>query len=215
MMHWNTGTPRLRTLLEKIMVERAFDEFRLVGGTSLSLQLGHRKSVDIDLFTDAEYGSIDFGAINKFFGVKKSAEEVKELDERIGLGSSYYSGSPNDELVKVDIYYTDSFIRAATVLEGIRMASLEDIIAMKLEIMGRSGRKKDFWDIHETHQKFSIPEMLAFYIERYPYSYNIEDIKAGLTNFTIADDDFDPVCLQGKYWELIKLDFVEWLEREI
>ncbi|MET0636938.1 MAG: nucleotidyl transferase AbiEii/AbiGii toxin family protein [Chitinophagaceae bacterium] len=44
-----------------------FQPFRLVGGTSLSLQLGHRESVDIDFFTNADYGSIDFKAIGDFF----------------------------------------------------------------------------------------------------------------------------------------------------
>lgn len=43
-----------------------FDNFRLVGGTSLSLQLGHRLSVNIDLFSDAPYGSIDLEAIDRF-----------------------------------------------------------------------------------------------------------------------------------------------------
>lgn len=47
---------------------RRKQDFRLVGGTALSLQLGHRMSVDIDLFTDAPYRSVDFTAIEKRFG---------------------------------------------------------------------------------------------------------------------------------------------------
>lgn len=37
-----------------------FGCFRLVGGTNLALRFNHRISTDIDLFTDAEYGSLDF-----------------------------------------------------------------------------------------------------------------------------------------------------------
>ena len=48
-------------LLKRLMDEPAFNGLRLVGGTALSLQLGHRVSVDIDLFSDCDYGSIDFG----------------------------------------------------------------------------------------------------------------------------------------------------------
>jgi Nucleotidyl transferase AbiEii toxin, Type IV TA system len=66
-MHWNTVTPLLQELLKDIMNSDIFHPFRLVGGTSLSLQIGHRQSVDIDIFTDAEYGSIDFGPIDRFF----------------------------------------------------------------------------------------------------------------------------------------------------
>lgn len=48
------------------MVADVFSDFRLVGGTALSLLRGHRMSIDIDLFTDAEYGTINFEAIDLF-----------------------------------------------------------------------------------------------------------------------------------------------------
>lgn len=66
MLYYNTVNNILNSTLHKIMNEEVFSEFRLVGGTSLSLQLGHRISVDIDLFTDAEYGSIDFKKIENY-----------------------------------------------------------------------------------------------------------------------------------------------------
>jgi len=59
-LFWNTVTPLLKTALTKMMDSGFFQQFRLVCGTSLSLQLGHRTSVDIDLFTDASYGLINF-----------------------------------------------------------------------------------------------------------------------------------------------------------
>ena len=66
-LQWNTVAPILKNVLNDIIAEQIFNPFRLVGGTSLSLQLGHRMSIDIDLFTDADYGSIDFKAIRAFF----------------------------------------------------------------------------------------------------------------------------------------------------
>jgi len=65
-LYWNTFTNNLEAILNKLMDSPVLEQFRLVGGTSLSLQLGHRMSVDIDLFTDALYGSIDFTAIYDF-----------------------------------------------------------------------------------------------------------------------------------------------------
>ena len=59
-LQYNTVKPILRTTLERLMLIEEFAPFRLVGGTSLSLRYGHRMSDDIDLFTDAIYGSIDF-----------------------------------------------------------------------------------------------------------------------------------------------------------
>ncbi len=187
----------------------AFKTFRLVGGTSLSLQIGHRISVDIDLFTDAAYDSIDFNAADKY--LRSNFEYVDTSDYRpVGIGTAYYIGNSKDECIKLDIYYTDSFIRPAIEIAEIRMATIEEIIAMKVDVISRSGRKKDFWDIHELSDDFSIDEMIALHKERYPYSHNEQEIRASFINFVNADDDFEPICLSGKYWELIKLDIVNW-----
>ena len=62
-LYYNTVTPLLREILDKLMRAPELSLFRLVGGTSLSLRLGHRKSVDIDLFTEQDYGTIDWRAI--------------------------------------------------------------------------------------------------------------------------------------------------------
>ena len=69
MLYWNTVEDMLQSGLEAIMEEPLFDPFRLVGGTALSLHLGHRMSVDIDLFTDELYGSINFGELEKWLKV--------------------------------------------------------------------------------------------------------------------------------------------------
>jgi nucleotidyltransferase AbiEii toxin of type IV toxin-antitoxin system len=53
-LHYNTVTPLLHKVLKQLMKAKEFEDFRLVGGTSLSLQRGHRLSVDIDLFTDSD-----------------------------------------------------------------------------------------------------------------------------------------------------------------
>src|SRR5882672_628772 len=147
-MYWNTVVPPLREILESMMGDPSFQSFRLVGGTSLSLQLGHRQSADIDVFTDADYDSIDFDAIHNYFSSKYSYVDTNTV-AAIGMGTSYFVGHNEDQLVKVDVYYTDPFIRPLIEEERIRMSSLEDIVAMKLDIVARGGRKKDFWDLHE------------------------------------------------------------------
>lgn len=65
-LHYETVTPLLRKVLDEIMQNPIFNPFYLVGGTSLSLRLGHRKSVDIDLLTNASYGSLNFSNFEKF-----------------------------------------------------------------------------------------------------------------------------------------------------
>ena len=207
-LQYQTVKPILRSTLERLMEIDEFKPFRLVGGTSLSLRYGHRMSDDIDLFTDAEYGSLDFHLLQD---ILRSEFPYCQGDcgEIVGFGTSYLVGNSTNDNVKDDLFYTDPFIRPMEQIESIRMASLDDIVAMKMDVMSRGGRKKDFWDLHILRNKYTIEQMLSLYKERYPYGATDEECIAGLTNFSVADSDPDPTCLLGKIWQLIKLDFVE------
>lgn len=207
MLYWKTVNDLLRENLLLLMEADEFTEFRLVGGTSLSLQLGHRMSIDIDLFTDAEYGSVDFDAIDAFLA--SSFAYATGIGGLLGMGKSYFIGTDRDNAVKLDLYYTDSFIRPVLLEDHIRLASVEDIIAMKIDVVQRESRKKDYWDLHELLPKFSIDAMLALHEERYPYAHDRQLILQRLQASDEADDDFDPECLRGKYWQFIKEDIRE------
>jgi predicted nucleotidyltransferase component of viral defense system len=207
-LHKETVSDALWWTLKQLMEIEVLLPFRLVGGTSLSLQLGHRISVDIDLFTDVEYGSIDFDQIDSKLQDKFSFVEM-QYEGNNSFGKSYFIGQNEDDIVKVDLFYTDKFIRPVLVYDSIRMASIEEITAMKMEVIGQNGRKKDFWDIHELMDVMSIKQMIELHSERYPYTFTPEYLKNKLIDFQYADADFDPICLKGKYWELIKQDIEE------
>ena len=197
---WNT--------LQELMLIDDFKSFRLVGGTSLSLQLGHRESVDIDMFTDSEYGSIDFAQLETILRAKFAYIDAFQGD-LVGMGKSFFIGHNSSELVKLDLFYTDTYAFPLIEVDGVRLASVEDIVAMKLDVIGRGGRKKDFWDLHQLLEKYSIDEMIEFYTKRYPYNHSREELIASLSNFDIAENDFTPICYKDKIWEIIKLDFEE------
>ncbi|CAN5375648.1 hypothetical protein BH09BAC1_BH09BAC1_21200 [soil metagenome] len=127
------------------------------------------------------------------------------------MGKSYFVGEAIDKAVKLDVYYTEPFTNTALEVDGIRMATLSEIIAMKLDVVMRTGRKKDFWDIHELIHQYSFQDMLALHLERYPYTHNPSLIKTMFTEFDRAEEDFDPKCLKGKYWEVIKMDLVSFV----
>jgi len=211
MMHWHTVEGLLKDSLILLMKAPEFSRFRLVGGTSLSLQIGHRMSADIDLFTDASYDSINFDIIDQFL-VSHFNYVSASFGIHPGMGKSYIIGVDKNNSVKIDIYYTDNFIQPALVINNIRMATIEEIIAMKVDVISRIGRKKDFWDLHELLDSYTIPQMIELHKKRYPYSHNEEIIRKNFIDFVSADDDFNPICLKGKYWELIKLDIVNALE---
>ena len=83
------------------------------------------------------------------------------------------------------------------------MATTKEIALMKLDTISRGGRKKDFWDMSEIFEHIKFSELLSSYQVKYPYN-NIEDVKKGMISFESADNMPDPICLKGKYWELIK-----------
>ena len=208
-LYWNTVKPLLKDILEDLMSEQLFESLILVGGTSLSLQLGHRMSVDIDLFTGVEYGSIDFKSIREFLEHKYPYCSSRNL-ENVAFGTYFEVGNSKDDFVKIDLYYTDDFIEPPIIMESIRMATTNEIIAMKLDVILRGGRKKDFWDLHYFIDKINLDEMISLFQKRYPYNDDYTKIREQFTNFEIANTDFEPICLLDKNWEIIKLDFTEF-----
>ena len=208
MLYYKTVNNLLKEVLLQLMAAKAFENFRLVGGTSLSLQIGHRESIDIDLFSDVDYGEIDFDAIEKH--LEANYKYVDHLSNIIpGIGKSYLIGEDKDNALKLDIFYTDKFIQPIYSEDTIRMATIEEIIAMKLDVVQRGGRKKDFWDLHELFEKYSLNQMLDLHEQRYPYIHDSDLIIQNFTDFSLADDEFNPVCFKGKYWEFIKEDIEE------
>jgi hypothetical protein len=211
-LHYKAINPILLSVLKTIMAAKEFDDFRLVGGTALSLHRGHRESIDLDMFSDAPYDSIDFGAIDAFLDQTYSYVDTNEY-KTAGIGKSYYVGSSKDSCIKLDIFYTDRFIQEIAIIDDIRLATIEEILAMKIDVISRGGRKKDFWDIHELMDDYPIDTMIALHKERYPYNHDPKKIISSFTDFERADEDFDPICLKGKIWELIKLDLTDMADQ--
>ncbi len=170
-------------------------------------------SVDIDLFTDVSYGSVDFDAIDKFLLANFNYTDAK-YDVLPGMGKSYFIGNTVNDIVKLDVYYTnDLFIQPFQEIDGVRMATAEEIIAMKVDVVARGGRKKDFWDLHELLSKYSITQMLDLHKQRHEWTHFGNEIIKNFTDFKRADEDFDPICLKNKHWEFIKDDIIEAVKK--
>ncbi len=194
------------------MSANEFAEFRLAGGTALSLQKGHRESVDIELVTDSKFKLIDFDGIDKF--LKKNYPFVSPGDcKEVEMTKSYFVGEGNNDSIKLDIFCIDKFIRQLIEIDKMRLANVEEISAMKLESIARGGSKIDFWDIHELMQLHPLNKMIAFHEERYPNSLTRRKITEQLTEFSSADEEVDPVCLKNKYWEVIKLEMIDFAKK--
>jgi len=206
MLYWNTVNDLLKESLLKLMMADELKEFRLVGGTALSLHFGHRMSVDINLFTDSPYRSIDFEIIETFL-ITNFDYVTGDFGGNPGIGKSYLIGTDAKNVVKLDIDYAmDPFFQESIETEGVRMATIEEIIAMKIDVVQRGGRKKDFWDLHESLKSYSIAQMIELHQMRFEWTHDEDLIYRNLRDFDQADNDFDPLCLKNKEWEFIKED---------
>lgn len=211
-LHYETVSPMLKDILCELMENKLFSPFRLVGGTNLSLRYGHRKSIDIDLFTDAEYGSLDFVIFENWLKFRFPYYDCPNKTSIVGFGRSYYIGASANDCIKLDLMYTDPFLETIEMVDGIRLADIRDIIAMKMNVVLRGGRKKDFWDLHLLLDKYTLPEMFAIHAARHKWEHDDTELLNQWTNFNMADKDFDPICLLGKNWDDIKLDIIDAAE---
>jgi hypothetical protein len=139
--------------------------FSLVGGTALSLQIGHRKSDDLDFFTDR---SFDLQEVKN--AIFRYNREVVFLNEtRQGFSFSLPLPGEKEDSRKLDIYnWAVKFIRPVKKEGEIRLASLEDIAAFKLDAICHRKEKKDYIDIAVLLEKFSLGQMLDLYVEKFP-----------------------------------------------
>lgn len=208
-LHYETVSPLLINSLRKLMESEAFKPFRLVGGTNLSLQFGHRISDDIDLFTDAPYGSLDFSLFEKYLEMTFPFVETPFSSDIVGFGKMYYIGLNTKNEVKLDLMYTDEFFSPAIVIDGIRFASPEQVAAMKMQAIATGGRKKDWWDIHMLLDHYTLEEMIDLHKRWQPWTHDRNHLLEELTKFSAADQQPDPKCLLGKDWDFIKIDIID------
>ena len=206
----NIASPLLLDCLRKIMANKAFDNHYLVGGTALALQRGHRISIDIDMFSNVLYGEMKTDEIkNALIEMFPYTENLERLDETL-MVYSLYVGNNSDDCVKLDICYDESPVFPLVQIDGIRMVSERDIAAMKLNAIAQDRqRKKDFWDIHDLLETYSIEDMVSFALKRYPWSLTLNKIIDGFKRIPLLNDYTEIRCLKGKYWEFVSEDLME------
>ena len=184
-------TPTLE-LLKKLQSIRLFSGLRLVGGTSLALQYGHRKSVDLDLLGTLEADIITLSAALLPCG------KVTRLNNTTNIHVYSING------IKVDIVnYPYPWIDALQMVDGLSLSSVKDIGAMKLAAITGRGTKKAFIDLYLLLQHFSLPDLIQFYEQKF-YDGSVFFVLKSLVYFEDADMEQMPIMLHVFSWDEIK-----------
>jgi len=199
MLYTETVQSALLELLEAVMSEQSFDKFRLVGGTSLALQIGHRQSVDLDFFGAQDLEEYEISSFLNKVG------EVQVLKKSRNILIYSVNG------IKVDfVNYRYPWLTSPIIENRWRLASKEDIGAMKLNAISGRGSKKDFIDLYFLLKEFSLKELIGFYKKKYVDGSEFLVLKS-LSYFDDADGEPMPKMLKQYDWVNIKI----YLKKEL
>lgn len=192
MLRFDAIPEPVKTLLDRLALHESLEDFSLGGGTSLALRFGHRLSVDLDYFTVRQFSPEElFGSLG--------------LDGASVIGRAANSLTVDVWGVKLDLLrHAYRMLEPAERIDGIALVSLPDLAAMKLNAIANRGSKKDFFDLAELLDHFTIRQMIRFFTEKYPTTDPFTVIRS-LAWFEDAELEPDPIPLKGLTWSLIKV----------
>ena len=193
MLQTQTITDNTLDLLKTLMTIPLLNQFALVGGTNLALRFGHRLSIDLDFFTNKPFHPESLYQLleSKFSNIVLASQSENMLF--IYLNE-----------IKVDLVLLPyPYLKPIEDFDGIRLVAVEDIAAMKLSAIASRGVKKDFWDIAELLDHFSLGEMINFYQAKYS-SRDIFHLLRSLVYFEDAEAQKDPQPLKDTKWLQVK-----------
>jgi hypothetical protein len=176
-------------------------KFYLAGGTALSLQIGHRHSIDLDLFSPTE----DIPSIRGNLENSLSALGPGLADS--SWGNLVYVAKN----VRVGFYgYGYALINPLVEEETARLASIEDIALMKMDALLSRANRKDFYDLYFICQGVPIHTLFDKAPLKFPSIRDFEvQVVKRLVYFGSADYDPEPSLLQPVSWQTVKDYFIK------
>ncbi len=201
MLYYKTVSSELLELLKFCMSREEFSILRLVGGTDLALQFGHRKSIDIDLF-----GAINLEIIDCYKILQEFSSNVQIISKQKNINIFIVNG------IKIDfVNYYYPWLQEHIKIDNIRLARIEDVAAMKLNAIAGRGSKKDFIDIELMLNQLSLKQMVDFYKTKYSQESEFMALKSMLF-FSDADQEIEPEMFIYFNWSKTKETIIKQVE---
>lgn len=204
-MFVNVLSPATRQNLATIASTALASRFYLAGGTAVALHLGHRLSYDLDFFTPERSFPADLP--RRELGHRG---ELSVTQEDAGTFLGTFNG------VRISFFiYPYSLLEAPADLEGIQVAGLPDLAAMKLDAISSRGKKRDFIDLYGICQAaFSLEQAIQQFERKYAgVNYSMVHLLKSLTYFEDAEDDPMPQMLIPLEWPAVRRFFEDEVRR--
>ncbi len=199
MINFDFLPEKTRLLLENLSHQPFAADFYLAGGTAVALFLNHRRSDDLDFFSEKEFNQAllvkRLKGVGNFEGLKNAENTIiGKLDD-----------------IKISFFTLPyALLEPTAKQENIAVAQLTDLAAMKILAISDRGTKRDFIDLYWLCQKFkSLEELLFIFQKKFgEYDYNIYHIIKSLVYFGDADTDAMPQMRVNLKWETVKKFFI-------
>lgn len=177
------------------------DKWYLAGGTALALQAGHRKSYDLDFFTE-----------NKTFDAKKTEKGLSDQGEwtTTSLDEGTLYGLFHEAKMSLIAYPHFKPAKKALKFGTISLLLPTDIAVMKIIAISQRGKKRDFFDLYWICQHAqSLEESIMKVSEQYVVGQNPNHILKSLVYFADAEDDPEPEIYFKATWKEVKKFFTK------
>lgn len=195
MLHKETVTNELINALQRLSALPELKSYRLVGGTAIALQVGHRISVDIDFFANEKVNKRAIvNALNNVFP-----------GNQLFVGTDSIRG--NIDGVRVELYddWHTQFRTEPLLADGMRIATLNDLAAFKLETITERREKKDYIDLYFLFQTLGDVNVLKDF-KKYNPNLSEKSILFALGEVNVAQENKSvmPEMLLPTTWPEIK-----------
>jgi len=189
---------KTKRLLDDLVIKGVVDDFYLAGGTALSLQFGHRRSIDLDWFNAEKFNTRKLREqLLEIGGINVESEEENTLNLILsGVKLSF-------------LRYHYQLLFPLINWQDAKLADWRDIACMKLDAISSRGSKKDFIDLYFTLKRISFDELWKLFEKKYKdIKFNKLHILKSINYFDDAEKEPAPMMLEEIDWEKIKKYFI-------
>jgi hypothetical protein len=194
MLHLETIESHTLDILRRLQGLPELSNTRLVGGTALALQLGHRISVDLDVFGSWDYST---DLVSLFAEIGKVEKQSGSPDGRMQF---FFIDDIKVDCVSYDMY---EWLEPAIEEDGVRLAGIKDIGAMKINAITNRGTRKDFVDLVRLLDEYSLDDIFKWYRSKYPQANPALALRS-LSYFVDAEMMPMPKMLIDFDWQMAK-----------